>query len=99
MHHLPETENWREIITLTNQKSKVMKFLLQVSKPYASFFSDENLESMRKNATTDNVQGADGHVPHDDETMHYANTGDADQGQADDIDNADGDAEMYDADE
>ncbi|KAH9752047.1 putative helicase MAGATAMA 3 [Citrus sinensis] len=81
-------------VGITRAKSSIL-----VSKPYASFFSDENLESMRKNATTDNVQGADGHVPHDDETMHYANTGDADQGQADDIDNADGDAEMYDADE
>lgn len=92
---LREDKHWNNLV----KSAEKQDCLFRVSKPYASFFSDENLESMRKNATTDNVQGADGHVPHDDETMHYANTGDADQGQADDIDNADGDAEMYDADE
>ncbi|KAH9752045.1 putative helicase MAGATAMA 3 [Citrus sinensis] len=92
---LREDKHWNNLVKSAEKRD----CLFRVSKPYASFFSDENLESMRKNATTDNVQGADGHVPHDDETMHYANTGDADQGQADDIDNADGDAEMYDADE
>lgn len=42
---------------------------------------------------------ADGHGPQDDEHTLYGNTGDADQGQADDNDNADGYAEVDEADD
>lgn len=68
---------------------------MQVSKPYASFFSDENLESMaiKKESSMEEVQNDE----LDNDPGSY-NFGDADQAQGDDNDygDGDGDADMGD---
>lgn len=63
---------------------------MQVSKPYASFFSDSNLASLKLGGK--DRDWADGVEPEDIENiaMMAANPGDADQGQAED-DFGDGD--------
>ena len=69
-------------------------YVLQVSKPYTSFLSDESIESMRVGS-----ESAVGPTGERDESDANAppepNAGDADQAPADDNEFGDGDEDMY----
>lgn len=72
-----------------------LQLLLQVSKPYDKFFSDEHLKSMEIEGLMPEGQAA----PPDDTEMNVpldANVADADQVPIDDNDYGDGDAEGFD---
>ncbi|XP_044479104.1 probable helicase MAGATAMA 3 isoform X1 [Mangifera indica] len=87
---LKHDEHWKNLVTSAEKRDCLFK----VSKPYASFFSDENWESMKPKPKVEDrgVQPMDVDGQHDNETNAlYANTGDADQEQADDNDYGDGD--------
>lgn len=67
--------------------------LLQVSKPYTAFFSDENLKSMvAKDQSM--PEDAEGGMAVDNNAPIYSNLGDAEQGQAaDENEYGDGDGD------
>ncbi|XP_034220334.1 probable helicase MAGATAMA 3 isoform X6 [Prunus dulcis] len=79
-------KHWNNLVESAEKRDSVFK----VSKPYASFFSDENLESMaiKKESSMEEVQNDE----LDNDPGSY-NFGDADQAQGDDNDYGDGDGE------
>lgn len=86
---LKNDEHWGNLVEAATKSGGLFK----VSKPYGSFLSDENLETMSLKK--------DEHQP--DETMMnevdtipsvYGNSGDAEPGQGDDNDYGDGDGDM-----
>ncbi|XP_008218818.1 PREDICTED: probable helicase MAGATAMA 3 isoform X2 [Prunus mume] len=79
-------EHWNNLVESAEKRDSVFK----VSKPYASFFSDENLESMaiKKESSMEEVQNDE----LDNDPGSY-NLGDADQAQGDDNDYGDGDGD------
>ncbi|ONI36034.1 hypothetical protein PRUPE_1G566100 [Prunus persica] len=79
-------EHWNNLVESAEKRNSLFK----VSKPYASFFSDENLESMaiKKESSMEEVQNDE----LDNDPGSY-NFGDADQAQGDDNDYGDGDGE------
>ncbi|KAK4846134.1 hypothetical protein QYF36_013474 [Acer negundo] len=86
---LRKDEHWNNLIESAENRGCLYK----VSKPYASFFSEEKLEllNVRAKAKDMEAQAAERGGIHDNENMAvYGDTGDADQGQADDNDYGDG---------
>lgn len=84
---LRNDEHWNNLIESAEQRNCFFK----VSKPFSSFFSDENLKAMM--AKDENAATADGTGPYDDENIPLdVNAGVADPGPGDDY--GDGDADM-----
>ncbi|GLT77519.1 hypothetical protein SLA2020_490930, partial [Shorea laevis] len=87
---LRSDEHWKNLIESAQKRGCFFK----VSKPFASFFSNENLESMM-------VKDVDARVPErictndNENNAPENNAGDADQGPPDDHDYGDEDVEMY----
>ncbi|KAK3230841.1 hypothetical protein Dsin_002722 [Dipteronia sinensis] len=80
---LRKDEHWNNLIESAENRGCLFK----VSKPYASFLSEEKLEllNVRAKAKDMEAQPAERGGIHDNENMAvYGNAGDADQGQADD---------------
>ncbi|KAJ9184340.1 hypothetical protein P3X46_004072 [Hevea brasiliensis] len=75
---LRSDEHWNNLVESAEKRDLIFK----VSKPYASFFSDSNLESMK---VPDNLLGVPDQDLDDDVIMHGI-IDDADQGQADEHD-------------
>ncbi|KAG8647199.1 probable helicase MAGATAMA 3 isoform X2 [Manihot esculenta] len=72
---LRSDEHWNNLVGSAEKRD----LLFKVSKPYTTFFSDSNLESMK---VTDNLPGGPDQDL-DDDTVMPGNVEDADQGQAD----------------
>ncbi|XP_025013172.1 probable helicase MAGATAMA 3 isoform X2 [Ricinus communis] len=82
---LKSDESWKRLVESAEQRGVLFK----VDKPYDSFFSDSNLESMK---TTENLPGRNDEDQENDMTVAMqGNVGDADQGQEDDYDHGDDD--------
>lgn len=80
--------------TMFSSLSRKWTLLLQVSKPYGLFLSDENLETMRPKK--DEPQLDETEMPNevDNVASVYGNSGDVEPVQGDDNDYGDGDGEM-----
>ncbi|GLT41949.1 hypothetical protein SLA2020_159750 [Shorea laevis] len=86
---LRRDEHWKNLIESAEERGCFFK----VSKPFASFFSDENLESMmEKDGDTPMPDGIG--VDDIENNAQENNAADADRGASDDY--GDGDGEMYD---
>ncbi|XP_041011568.1 probable helicase MAGATAMA 3 isoform X3 [Juglans microcarpa x Juglans regia] len=89
---LGRDKHWNNLVESAEKRDCCIK----VSKPYTSFFTDENLDSMRAK----NAEPSYGETGQQDEVDNNAplpdNHGDADHGQADDPDFGDGDMDMDD---
>ncbi|XP_035540591.1 probable helicase MAGATAMA 3 isoform X4 [Juglans regia] len=89
---LRRDKHWNNLVESAEKRDCCIK----VSKPYTSFFTDENLDSMRAK----NAEPSYGETGQQDEVDNNAplpdNHGDADHGQADDPDFGDGDMDMDD---
>ncbi|XP_059433882.1 probable helicase MAGATAMA 3 isoform X1 [Corylus avellana] len=84
---LRRDEHWNNLVESAEKRNCFFK----VSKPYTSFFTDENLDSMK----VKNVEPLDGEAGQPDEdAFFHVNHGDADQGLADEHDYGDGDGDM-----
>ncbi|KAF7842677.1 putative helicase MAGATAMA 3 [Senna tora] len=83
---LKRSEQWNKLVESAEKRNSLFK----VSKPYSSFFDDENLTSMT--ADIPEVPDED-----DDNVPLYNAVADADQVQAEENDYGDGDADMDDA--
>ncbi|XP_062109924.1 probable helicase MAGATAMA 3 [Humulus lupulus] len=86
-------EHWNNLV----QSAEKRDCMFKVSKPYASFFSEENIKSM---AVKEEAPAASGKATHNAEEENNAaaayNPGEADHAQAEDNDYGDGDMDMDD---
>lgn len=89
---LRRDEHWNNLV----QSAEKRDCLIKVSKPYTSFFADENLDSMKVKNVEPSYGEAGQHDEADNNVPLHDNHGDADHGQADDQDFGDGDVDMDD---
>ncbi|KAL1366258.1 hypothetical protein HN51_014103 [Arachis hypogaea] len=85
---LRRSEQWNKLVESAEKRD----CFFQVSKPYSSFFSDENLTSMKAKIgeQSQNAEMQDVEMPHENAVA------DADQAPAEDYGDGDGDADMDD---